>query len=191
MNICISSSLWVGRIKRTHLTLYPCAFRKLGNDWTIQDSVFEDIETFTCARYGYPWESSVNIVRSKMLKNMVGEDKPLSADSKVDLARLPPCKTSLLPHVQRVNYRLCCYKKAHIPIFEWPKPYDKEQGWVQENNIIEPLWTKGIILPQSVVDLLDSSRDDEEQDDELELENLTDYDYDDEDWCKRCLYFFV
>ena len=40
------------------------------------------------------------------------------------------------------------------------------------------LWTKGIILPQSVVDLLDSSRDDEEQDDEFELENSTDYDDD-------------
>ena len=32
-----------------------------------------------------------------MLKKMVGEDKPLSADSKVGLTRLPPCKTSLLP----------------------------------------------------------------------------------------------
>ena len=147
MNICISSSLCVGRIKRTHLTLYPCAFRKLGDDWTIQDSVFEDIEIFKCVMYGYRRESRVNIVRIKMLKKMVGEDKPLSADSKVDLARLPPCKTSLLPHVQRVNYRLCCYKKAHIPIFERSKFYDNEQGWVRENKIIEPLWTKGIILP--------------------------------------------
>ena len=57
--------------------------------------------------------------------------------------------------------------------------------------MIEPLWTNGIILPQSVVDLLGSSRDNEEQDDELELENSTDYDDDDEDWCKCCLFFFV
>ena len=89
--------------------------------WAIQDSVFEDTETFTCAMYGYPRESSMNIVKSKMLK-MVGEDKPLSTDSKVDLTRLPPCETFLLPHVQRLNYRLCCYKKAHIPIFERTKP---------------------------------------------------------------------
>ena len=85
-----------------------------------------------------------------------------------------------LANVQRVNYRLCCYKKVHIPIFERPKPYDDEQGWVRENNIIEPLWTKGISLPQSDVDFFDSSRDDEEQDDELQLENSTDYDDDDE-----------
>ena len=109
---------------------------------------------------------------------MAGEDKPLSADSKVDLTRLPTCKTLPLPHVQRVNCRLYCYKKANISIFEWPEPYNNKQGWVQENTIIEPLWSKGIILLQSVVDMLDSSRDDEEQD---ELENMTDYDDDDED----------
>ena len=43
------------------------------------------------------------------------------------------------------------------------------------------LWTKRIILPQSVVDLLDSIRDDEAQEGELELENSTDCDDDDED----------
>ena len=110
MNIYISS-LYVGCIKRTHLTLYPCSFRNFGDDWTIQNSVFKDIETFTCAKYRYLRGSSVNIVRSKILKKMIGEDKRLSANSIVDLTRLPPCKTSL---VQRVNYRLCCYKKAHI-----------------------------------------------------------------------------
>ena len=45
------------------------------------------------------------------------------------------------------------------------------------------LWTKRIILPQSVVDLLDSIRDDEAQEGELELQNSTDCDDDDEDWC--------
>ena len=58
------------------------------------------------------------------------EDKPLSANSKVDLTRLPPFKTLLLPHVQRMNYRLCSYKKVHILIFDRSKPYDSEKGWV-------------------------------------------------------------
>ena len=56
---------------------------------------------------------------------MVGEDKPLSIDSKVDCAGLSPCRDSLLSQVQRVNYRASCYKKAYFPIFEPPKPYDK------------------------------------------------------------------
>ena len=68
----------------------------------------------------------VNCVQSKMLKKMVGEDKPISIDSKIDLAQLLPCRDSLLPHVQRVDYRVSCYKKAHIPIFEQPKPYDED-----------------------------------------------------------------
>lgn len=134
--------------------------------------------------YGYPRETYVTSVRSKMLKKMVGEDKPLSHASKVDLTRLPPCKDSLLPHVQRVNHRLSCYKKAHIPIFEQPKPYENNQGWVLgETNIIEPLWTKGSILPQSVVDLLDTRVKDEDadHDDEVELEESSDYEVDDDE----------
>ena len=79
---------------------------------------------------------------------MVGKDKPLSTDSKVDLARVPPCRDSLLPHVHRVNYRVSCYKKAHILIFERPKPYDEDQEWARgEANMIETLWTNGSIPP--------------------------------------------
>ena len=43
------------------------------------------------------------VVRGKMFRKIVGEDEKLS---KVDLARLPPCKNNLTPHVGRVNYRL-------------------------------------------------------------------------------------
>ena len=134
--------------------------------------------------YGYPRETQVNHGRSRMLKKMVGEDKPLSIDSKVDLARLPPCRDSLLPHVQRVNHRLSCYKKAHVPIFERPKPYEDDQGWVRrEINIIESLWTKGSILPQSVVDLLDTckNREEADHDDVIDLEESSDYETDDDE----------
>ena len=118
-----------------------------------------------------------------MLKKMVGEDKPLSVYSKVDLARLPPCRDSLLPHIQRVNYRVSCYKKAHIPIFELPKPYDEDQGWViGETGIIEPLWTKGSILPQSLIDLLETNINNEEKvDDEIDRVLSSDYEDDDDD----------
>lgn len=119
-----------------------------------------------------------------MLKKMVGEDKPLNHDSKVDLARLPPCKNSLLPHVQRVNHRLTCYKKANIPTFERPKPYETNQGWILgENNNIEPLWTRGSILPQSVVDLLETSKKEEDidHDKEIELDESSDYEVDDDE----------
>ena len=96
--------------------MYPCSYRKLGENWKIEDSVLDEIETFTGAMYGYPREMQVNCVRSKMLKKIVGEKKPLRIASKVDLIRLPPCRDFLLPHVQRVNYREFCYKKL-IPPF--------------------------------------------------------------------------
>ena len=146
-------------IKKKAFDFYSCSYRKLGENWKI-----------------------VNSIRSKILRKMVGEDKPLSIDSKVDFARLPPCRVSLLPQVQRVNYRVSRYKKVHIPIFERPKPYDEDQGWVcGETNIIEPLWTKGGILLQSVIDLMGTDDNDEEDaDDEIELEVSSDYEADDD-----------
>ena len=85
--------------------------------------------------------------------------------------------TSHLPHVQRGIYRLSCYEKAHISIFERIKPYDEDQGWVcGETHVIEPLLTKGSILPQSVIDLLGTENNDEEDiDDEIEPEVPSDY----------------
>ena len=60
-------------------------------------------------------------------------------DSKVDLARLPPYRNFLLPHVQRVNYRDSCYKEAQISMFEQTKSYNEDQGRKRgERNIIEP-----------------------------------------------------
>ena len=132
--------------------------------------------------YGYPRETLINHVRSKMFKKMVGEDKPLSLDSKVDLSRLPPCRDSLLPHVQRVNHRLTCYKKANVPIFQKPKPYEDDQGWIRgERTGIEPLWTKGSVLPQSIIDLLDTEGNDEDVNSDDEVEESPDYESDDDD----------
>ena len=48
-------------------------------------------------------------------------------------------------------------------------------------NIIEPLWTKGRILPQSAIDLLDNDNNDKEDtDDKIELEVPSNYKADDE-----------
>ena len=142
----------------------------------------EDLEKFTCIMYGQTRESSVNAVRVKMLKKMVGEDETISRKSKIDLARIPPCQDSLIPHCQRVNHRVACHKRANQPIIEKPKPYDMDQGWEKvDSGSLEPIWSKGQILPKSLIDLLDSTDwdlDDEDDDDEY-----LDYDhiFDDED----------
>ena len=117
-----------------------------------------DIEAFTCLMYGQTREKSIDMVRSIMLKKMVGEDEKLTTKSKVDLSRLPPCRDNLVPHINRVNHRLATYKQADKPIFWSPKPYDPGQGWQKtEEGILEPVWSSGPILPPSLIDLLEKT----------------------------------
>ncbi|KAK0147744.1 hypothetical protein N1851_012564 [Merluccius polli] len=82
-----------------------------------------------------------------------GSDKVLDSKSKVDLERLPPPKVCLIPHVQRANYRVACYKRADEEIIESPKPYPG-MGWEKtgEEEVLEPVWTIGPILPPSLVE---------------------------------------
>ena len=107
------------------------AFRQLGVEWNIQPHTLEQLEQFTCLMYGQSRESSVDVVRTKLLRKMVGEDQKLTSMSKVDLARLPPCQSALKPHIQRVSHRAALYKRANEAILEKPNPYDDGQGWVE------------------------------------------------------------
>ena len=116
-----------------------------------------DVEAFTCLMYGQAQETSVDVVRGKMLKKMVGEDESLTTKSKVNLARLPPCNNNLVPHVGRVNYRLAIYKHANQPCFWRPEPYDNGQQRVKtEEGFLEPVWSCGPILPPSLIDLIEN-----------------------------------
>lgn len=153
-------------------------FGMLGDEWTVDEETHRMIETFTCIMYGYPKETSINQVRYKMLKKMVGKDDLLTNKSKIDLARLPPCQDALIPHVRRVNYRVASYKRATIPIFEAPKPWDENQGWCRNDGVVEPVWSVGPFLPESLVDILVSGDVNNEDDEEDE----TDAEVSDEEW---------
>ena len=105
------------------------------------------------------------------------EDKTLNSKSKVDLARIPPCLDSLIPHIQRCNHRLAWHKRAHQAIIEKPKPYDTDQSWCKvEGGSLEPVWTKGPILPLSLIELLDSGDwdDEDEEDESIDYEDIFD-----------------
>ena len=115
-----------------------------------------------------------------MLQKLVGEDEKLTVKSKVDLAGLPPCRGSLIPHLQRVNYRTACHKRAYQPIFWKPKPYEDDQGWEKtENETLEPVWSYKPVLHQSLTDILESMDDmtgDLEDDDVmLDTDDLLEY----------------
>ncbi|XP_063959228.1 uncharacterized protein LOC135154916 [Lytechinus pictus] len=160
---------------------YHTAFRKLGDEWSVEPEVLDDIEAFTCLMYGHAREKSVNAVRSIILKQMVGDDERLTSKSKVDLSRLPPCRDNLVPHINRVNHRLAHYKRAEEMIFYSPKPYDPGQGWEKtKEGILQPIWSCGPILPPSLIDLLESTinevEDDEEEEEEIDYDELLDGD---------------
>ena len=135
--------------------------------------------------YGYAREKSLNTVRSLTLKKMVGEDARLTAKSKVGQSRLPPCRDNLVPHIQRVNHRLACYKWAGQAIFWRPKPHDPGQGWEKnDSGSLEPIWSSSPILPPSLVDLIEPSSEEEsdveeETDQELDFSEVFDCDEDD------------
>lgn len=118
-----------------------------------------------------------------MLHKMVeGRDVKLSKKSKVDLSRIPPCTNSLIPHIQHVNHRLCCYKKAHVLIFSKPKPDDNNQGWEKnDNGFLEPIWSNGNIPPPSLIDLLEKGVSDNEESDEEDIDDDSLLEYLDED----------
>lgn len=115
-----------------------------------------------------------------MLRKMVGENEVISRKSKVDLSRIPPCQDSLIPHLERVNHRMAGYRRAAEAIWEAPMPHARGQGWeVGSNNILEPVWSRGPILPPSLVDLLEA-RVEENKDEEGEegYDEVEDFDID-------------
>ena len=79
-------------------------FKELGDTWTLCDETIKDIEHFTCLMCGYNRDASVNKVRSKLLRRMVGENDRLTLKPKIDLVRLPPCQATLISHIHRVNH---------------------------------------------------------------------------------------
>jgi hypothetical protein len=132
--------------------------------------------------YGYPRQKFIDTVRGIMLRKMVGEDEQLTTKSKIDLSRLPPCRDNLIQHICRVNHRLAIYKRADIPIFWSPKPYDSGQGWERnDQGVLEPVWSCGPVLPPTLIDIVEKTTDDMEQcDDDIE-EELSSQDSDDEE----------
>ena len=134
--------------------------------------------------YGQSRETSVDGARVKLLRirKMVGDDEKLTSKSKVDLGRLPPCYSALKPYVQRVNHGVALYKRAHQAIVEKPRPYEEDQGWLRNdsNNMLEPIWSCGGILPTALLDILETTANEDNGDDDETGED-DDYVFDSDD----------
>ena len=147
---------------------YHSAFQQLGNEWNLSEDVIKHLERFTCEMYGYPKLSSINSIRSAMIRKMVGEAETINQSSKIDLSELPPCRRSLIPHIQRVNYRAAQWKRSHIHQIELPPPTD--HGWTMTDDILEPLWSDGPVLPPSLIGILSTSSSAADSDSESDMD---------------------
>ncbi|KAK2189621.1 hypothetical protein NP493_101g08000 [Ridgeia piscesae] len=98
-------------------------------------------------------EYSVDGFRAKLLRKIVVEDEKLTSKSKIDLVRLPPCHSALKPHLQRLNHHVALNKRADESILG---KFDG-QGWIRtEDRVLESVWSCGPVLPNSLVNLLDT-----------------------------------
>ena len=80
-------------LERANLALSQQSFySELGDEWKVKRELQEQLEDCTCVMYSQAHETSVNLVRSKMLKKIV-EDKTLSSK----LSRL--CSPGPLPRL--------------------------------------------------------------------------------------------
>ena len=139
------------------------------------DSQIKKLEGFVCAMYGYPRIKSVDEVRLVMLEKMVkGRTGKMLKSAKVDLSRMPPCLRCLIPHIKRVNFRVAQWKQSHVPFVELPSPV--EHGWEKDDDILQPVWSEGPILPDSLLDLVARSGGSEETEDDDSESDIDDTD---------------
>ena len=85
-------------------------------------------------------------------------------------------QNSFILHIYRVNHRIAHYKRASNAIFEIPKPFDLCQGWEKtEDNNLKSIWSCGPILPSALIDMIEKTIKEVEEDEHLE-EREIDYD---------------
>lgn len=159
---------------------YVVVLKNLGMSWNVPQSLIDELEEFTCAMYGKARFRSVNELRLFRIKEKC-DDKPIDALRNVEMAILPPCRNCLIQHIRRVNYQVSIWKNAHIAQPNIPTP-SEDHGWTRVNEMIEPLWIQGDILPSSMVDMLQDTLEEEssEEDEEVEEEIEEMYDWDNE-----------
>ena len=160
-----------------HQELMP-VFLDLGKTVTLSDEISVGLEKFVCAMYGRPSYSDANKLRYDLFSSryeMKSESKPFTMSQGVDLCLLPPCRSSLIMHSRRANYVAHVWRNSHIAYAKIPSPVDFGWKYITDSLVVD--WNEGDIMPQQLVDILDttdsqSSRLDCEEIEEVKLEEV-------------------
>ena len=146
---------------------FHIVFRQLSEELSLKYHILKQLEEFTCLMYGQNRESSMDDLRAKLLRKIVVEDEKFASKSKIDLFRLPSCHSALKPHLQWLNHHVSLYKCADESFLVKLKPYDDGPGWIRtEDGVMEPVWSCGAALPNSLVNLLDTGDHEEVKEEE-------------------------
>lgn len=164
---CDSTSAFkgIGKIKPIKTMLrnrrYIQILAQLGKEWNVEDEVTDELESFTCALYGRAHKiHSVNEFRNTRLNELCSQSGILPSKN-IDMSGMPPCKQSLIQHIRRVNYQVAVWKRAHIAFPTVPKA-SESHGWKVEDDIIQPVWYEGNIVPQILADIAGDGEESEE-----------------------------
>jgi hypothetical protein len=133
----------------------------------VDGDILRATEEFACALYGKERIKDVNELRFFLLNSKcTGKGKTLSMSNSFDLNALPPCSDSLREHLNRVNYQVGIWKRAHVPKPVVPDQVDGH-GWTHaESGELIPKWTDGDVLPVQVADVLETLETDSESESE-------------------------
>ena len=179
---CDTTSAFVRKGKVTPLKLlkkhpeFLPTFHALGTSVDVADSVFEDLEKFTCLMYGSKSADINSLRHEKFIERF--STKPgmvLTSYDGVDISLLPPCRESLRMHIRRANYQTLIWKKADDPTPSIPGP--DGHGWTIDNNgQLEICWLAGNPMPQELEDVIASPfvTPEDEDDSSLDFENMSD-----------------
>ena len=139
-----STSAFVGKGKKKAFSLFhnnpqiQKSFQCLGSQFTITDSLTENMERFVCKLYGQPG-NDINEARHSIFCSR--------ALSEVNL---PPCRNALVQHIKRANYQAAIWRRALKADIHAPSPHDND--WIiAANNQVLVRWMSQEQAPQELL----------------------------------------
>ena len=118
------SRCWKTMVKSAR---YLEAFNTLGDQWELSDELKLTLEEYVCNLYS----SSKNYVNETRFDMFM--ENQIVKNQIVDLSILPPCKSSLLLHIERANYVAKLWKMSPVNLINAP-PFNNH-GWHCDGSI--------------------------------------------------------
>jgi len=152
-------------------------FSQFGNQPERNLDIFTGTERFVCSMYSRQEYSDVNKLRFDLQSRyeMKADFTSLAVGNGIDVSLLPPCRSSLLMHARRATL----WRNYHVPFPNIPPP-DGFRWETTEDGFIKIVWNDGDIMPQKLVDILESESSDDAQhcdaeiEEDSEVENILD-----------------